>query len=200
MRMLFDQLGGSSGASFGLSVSAKATVLLLTAAAAGLALRRQSAAARHLLWAAALLGALAIPIVSRITPSWPLAVSMPQAILLCARSRADIAAEFGVSFALGSWLSCEDVAQRGDSRILAQPSCGDRSGRLVASPDHRVGCGHVRQPAAAGGGAPECSPHQPSRLPRGRPGVERVDLRSFPTSSVCAAAFGWCFRAPRPCR
>ncbi len=88
MRMLLEQLGGSSGVSFGLSVSAKATVLLTAAALAGLALRRQSAAARHLLWTAALLGALAIPIVSRFIPSWPLTVSLPRATVVAPAAEA----------------------------------------------------------------------------------------------------------------
>jgi len=78
--MVLDRLGGSSWISFGLTASAKATVLLLIAVLVGLALRRHSAAARHLLWTAALLGALAVPIVSRVVPSWPLAVAVPPAL------------------------------------------------------------------------------------------------------------------------
>ena len=48
MRTIFDYLVGSSAIPFGLAASGKATVLLLTAALAGMALRRHSAAARHL--------------------------------------------------------------------------------------------------------------------------------------------------------
>ncbi len=72
MRMGLGNLDVSSWISFGLTASAKATVLLLIAALAGLALRRHSSASRHLLWTVALLGALAIPIASRFVPSWPL--------------------------------------------------------------------------------------------------------------------------------
>ena len=61
MRVVLDNLGGSSWIFFGLMASAKATVLLLIAMVVDLAVRRHSAAARHLLWTAALLGALALP-------------------------------------------------------------------------------------------------------------------------------------------
>ncbi len=80
MRLLLAYLSGYSEISFGLSSSIKATVLLLAAALAGLALRRRSAAARHLVWTAALLGALAVPVVSRSIPTWSLAVSVPPAL------------------------------------------------------------------------------------------------------------------------
>ena len=57
MTTFFDDLVGSSAVSFGLTASAKATALLLIAAFGDVALRRHSAAARHLLWTAALIGA-----------------------------------------------------------------------------------------------------------------------------------------------
>ena len=79
MRILLDHLSGSS-VLLGLTASSKATLLLLAAALAGLALRRRSAAARHLVYTTALLGALALPIVSRFVPSWPLAVLVPSTL------------------------------------------------------------------------------------------------------------------------
>ena len=73
MSTFVDYLVGSSAVSFGLTASAKATALLLIAAFCDMALRRHSAAARHLLWTAALIGALAVPIVSWIIASRPIA-------------------------------------------------------------------------------------------------------------------------------
>jgi beta-lactamase regulating signal transducer with metallopeptidase domain len=81
MRTFFDYLIGSSAIPFGLAASTKATVLLLTAALAGMALRRHSAAARHLLWTAALIGALAVPIVSWFVRSRPMVISVPPTLL-----------------------------------------------------------------------------------------------------------------------
>jgi HEAT repeat protein/beta-lactamase regulating signal transducer with metallopeptidase domain len=51
---------------------AKATVLLAVAALASLALRRASAASRHLVWTLALVGALLLPILSLALPRWQL--------------------------------------------------------------------------------------------------------------------------------
>jgi hypothetical protein len=69
MTTFFEYLVAFSAIPFGLAVSAKATVILSTAALAAMALRRRSAAARHLLWTAALIGTLAVPIVSWIATS-----------------------------------------------------------------------------------------------------------------------------------
>jgi beta-lactamase regulating signal transducer with metallopeptidase domain len=82
MSTIFDYLVGSSAIPFGLAASGKATVLLLTAVLAGIALRRHSASARHLVWTAALMGALAVPIVSWIVASRPMVVFVPPALLL----------------------------------------------------------------------------------------------------------------------
>ena len=46
------------------------TILLLAACAASLCLRRSSAAVRHFLWAAALMGLLALPFAQRLAPRW----------------------------------------------------------------------------------------------------------------------------------
>jgi beta-lactamase regulating signal transducer with metallopeptidase domain len=81
MRTIVDYLVGSSAVSFGLRASAKATVLLLIAAFADVALRRHAAAARHLLWTAALIGALAVPIVSWIIDSRPIVIPVPPSLL-----------------------------------------------------------------------------------------------------------------------
>lgn len=52
---------------------AKATLLLLSAALACLLLRRASAAMRHLVWTAALVGVLFLPLSSAVLPSWSVA-------------------------------------------------------------------------------------------------------------------------------
>ncbi|HEV8400899.1 MAG TPA: M56 family metallopeptidase [Gemmatimonadales bacterium] len=51
----------------------KATIVLLLAAAATLLLKRSSAAVRHLVWALAFVGLLALPIASAVMPDWSLA-------------------------------------------------------------------------------------------------------------------------------
>ena len=50
----------------------KATVLLLCAAAVSWLLRRSGAALRHLVWALACGGVLALPIASAVLPNWRL--------------------------------------------------------------------------------------------------------------------------------
>ncbi|HVD88714.1 MAG TPA: hypothetical protein VNB91_07460, partial [Jatrophihabitantaceae bacterium] len=51
----------------------KATILLLLAAAATVLLKHSSAALRHLVWALAFVGLLALPIASAVMPDWSLA-------------------------------------------------------------------------------------------------------------------------------
>ncbi|HMJ58805.1 MAG TPA: M56 family metallopeptidase, partial [Gemmatimonadales bacterium] len=51
----------------------KATIVLLLAAAATVLLKRSSAALRHLVWALAFVGLLALPIASAVMPDWSLA-------------------------------------------------------------------------------------------------------------------------------
>jgi len=54
------------------SLLVKATVLLASAALAGRALRHRSASARHAVWSVALLGLLALPLLSAVLPRWEL--------------------------------------------------------------------------------------------------------------------------------
>ncbi|HSS49336.1 MAG TPA: hypothetical protein VLX28_10350, partial [Thermoanaerobaculia bacterium] len=53
-----------------LDASLKGLVLCLAAAAAALAMRRSSAAARHLVWRLAMAGLLALPVLAPLLPSW----------------------------------------------------------------------------------------------------------------------------------
>jgi hypothetical protein len=63
-----------------LDAALKATVILLAAAFASLALRRSSAATRHLVWTSALLAALALPLLALALPRWEVPVmTRPQA-------------------------------------------------------------------------------------------------------------------------
>lgn len=57
----------------------KSTLVVLTAGLAALLLSRQSASLRHLVWAAGLIGAMAVPLSSRLLPSMELAVILPEA-------------------------------------------------------------------------------------------------------------------------
>lgn len=67
-----DLLSVSSGASLlpVVDAVAKATILLATAGLLSVVLRRRSAAARHLVWTLALLGALVLPALSIALPRW----------------------------------------------------------------------------------------------------------------------------------
>jgi beta-lactamase regulating signal transducer with metallopeptidase domain len=62
--------------------TAKATLLLLLSWFLAVTLRRQSAALRHRLWAAALCGSIAVPMASWLVPGWRLAVfpAPPQSV------------------------------------------------------------------------------------------------------------------------
>ncbi len=59
---------------FLLDMALKATAIILAAIALNIALRRASAATRHLLWSASLLGLLALPFLSYSLPNWRVAV------------------------------------------------------------------------------------------------------------------------------
>ena len=71
---------------------AKATIILAAAGLATVLLRRASAASRHLVWTAALLGALALPVLSVALPRWPL----PIVTLVADRPAEDRPAEAGL--------------------------------------------------------------------------------------------------------
>ena len=63
-----------------LDAAAKATVILLAASFAVVALRRSSAATRHVVWTSALLAALALPMLALALPRWETPVmTLPQA-------------------------------------------------------------------------------------------------------------------------
>lgn len=55
----------------------KATLLLLAALAATALLRRAPAAARHLVWLAALVGVLALPVLEAVVPAWRVLPALP---------------------------------------------------------------------------------------------------------------------------
>jgi TonB family protein len=59
-----------SAAAFLIACAAKATIILGTALLFASVFRRRSAAFRHSIWAAAILGALALPLLALIIPSW----------------------------------------------------------------------------------------------------------------------------------
>src|SRR5262249_51866080 len=55
----------------------KGTIVLLTAFAAAWALRRASAATRHLVWSAAMLSLLVLPVLSLTLPRWNVPLALP---------------------------------------------------------------------------------------------------------------------------
>ncbi|MFW6078095.1 MAG: M56 family metallopeptidase, partial [Gemmatimonadota bacterium] len=59
------------------SAAAKSALVLIGAWIVTLALRRGSAATRHLVWSVAIVAALALPLAVAVLPSWPVAVSVP---------------------------------------------------------------------------------------------------------------------------
>src|SRR5688572_25118229 len=63
--------------SFAVIVAIKATILLALAFVATFALRRASAAVRHLVWALAIGGVVALPFVVAISPALPLLPAPP---------------------------------------------------------------------------------------------------------------------------
>lgn len=63
--------------SFLLDIAVKSTAVLLLAWAASLSLRRGSAALRHLVWATSLAALLALPLLSRVLPTWNLQQWLP---------------------------------------------------------------------------------------------------------------------------
>ncbi|HEX2091712.1 MAG TPA: M56 family metallopeptidase [Longimicrobiaceae bacterium] len=76
MSTLFDLLARAVDAppAFVAGVVVKGTLLLLAAGAASLVLRRASAAARHLVWSLAVVGLLALPVLSLAVPGWDVPV------------------------------------------------------------------------------------------------------------------------------
>jgi beta-lactamase regulating signal transducer with metallopeptidase domain len=68
--ILLDLLSRSPGAAIAMDVAIKATLVLAAAAVASLALRRSSAAARHLAWCVGLAAALAMPVMALALPGW----------------------------------------------------------------------------------------------------------------------------------
>ena len=71
--IILDLLSRSPAAAIAVDVAIKATLVLAAAGVASLALRRSSAAARHLAWCLGLAGALAMPVMTLALPGWSLA-------------------------------------------------------------------------------------------------------------------------------
>jgi beta-lactamase regulating signal transducer with metallopeptidase domain/protocatechuate 3,4-dioxygenase beta subunit len=67
-------LSGSPGAALALDVVLKATLVLAAAGSASLALRRSSAAARHLAWCLGLVAALMLPALTLALPGWSMRI------------------------------------------------------------------------------------------------------------------------------
>jgi hypothetical protein len=70
MNALSDLVVGADGLALLVAVALKATLILLLAAGATALMRRSSAAIRHLVWCVAVLGVLALPLLSLVLPPW----------------------------------------------------------------------------------------------------------------------------------
>jgi beta-lactamase regulating signal transducer with metallopeptidase domain len=111
------------------SLLAKATLLFAAAGIASAALRRSSAAARHLAWTLAVVGVLALPVLSVVTPGWTLpmvparadAMTLP-AVVASAPSPAALPI-----------VSPADAASPDDERASAAPAAGPADGPFVAA-------------------------------------------------------------------
>jgi len=83
MLSLFDAIGASTHTTTWLTIlldaSWKGVVLLLTALLLSLLLRRAAAATRHLVWSLALIGLLALPVLSFVLPTWSVPL-VPQVV------------------------------------------------------------------------------------------------------------------------
>ncbi|HYH82063.1 MAG TPA: M56 family metallopeptidase [Longimicrobium sp.] len=107
----------SAPLSFVLGVVLKATLLLLAAGAASLALHRRGAAARHLVWTLAVCGLLALPLFSVTLPGWRLGfvtLGSPEADVAAAPMVANLPAASIVPLA--------DVADGGFAELPAPPA------------------------------------------------------------------------------
>jgi beta-lactamase regulating signal transducer with metallopeptidase domain/predicted nucleic acid-binding Zn-ribbon protein len=74
---MIEMLEAVGGATYGIVVVAKATLLLSCAYVVTWAMRRRSAAARHAVWSAAVAGVVALPLVGLGSPPLPWAVPLP---------------------------------------------------------------------------------------------------------------------------
>src|ERR1700686_1011173 len=64
-----------------LSAALKGTAVLVAASIAAILLRRRSAAARHLVWTAAFVALLALPLLSLSLPALPMPVAAPNVVI-----------------------------------------------------------------------------------------------------------------------
>jgi beta-lactamase regulating signal transducer with metallopeptidase domain len=90
MTMTSELVSGLSWIPFLAELALKATVVLALTAAAAVALRRYSAAARHMVWCVGLASVLALPVLSVLVPAWELPV-LPTSSSMAAAGHASTA-------------------------------------------------------------------------------------------------------------
>ena len=128
--------------------SFKATVLLALAGIASSALRKSAPGVRHAVWGSALAGALALPVLSAVVPTWRLpvlpTVSVPAAISVAAR---------------------DDVrlANRSDNGRIGQPTRGTNTSAPVRGPidDTRQGMSRTDAPVISATSFPDAQRNIP---------------------------------------
>ena len=136
-----------------LDAALKGTVILAVAFALGAALRRSSAAARHLLWALTVVALLALPVLALLLPRWQLPLAAPWAG--CPPCDAvDVAHEF----------------PEGPGEHAPQPVAAVGSGRL-AKPVLVATRNNTLPPALRTADPPANSPAAPGALPAPAEGV-----------------------------
>lgn len=112
---------GGEPALFLLDMALKATAIILAAIALNIALRRASAATRHLLWSASLLGLLALPVLAYLLPNWRVAV-LPESFSISKNA----------STAFESETASRPMAEPVETRAAIKNE-GESTGRLAAT-------------------------------------------------------------------
>jgi carboxyl-terminal processing protease len=125
--------GVESIASLVVASSAKSAVVLAAGALAALAMRRGSAAARHLAWSVAVVGAVSIPVLCAALPGWRISLTILRPVpaevatrpVALPRSRPPMAAPGDEVASIASAMSWQPVES------IGQPSPGHRPGPLA---------------------------------------------------------------------
>jgi beta-lactamase regulating signal transducer with metallopeptidase domain len=154
---LLTDAAGSATIALGVDTAIKVAILLALAAIVSRALWHSSAALRHLVWTAAIAGALALPILALALPAWHLPI--PGA-----------AAARALAARVGGALGSDRAASGSDVRLVGQQA-GARGAEVVAEVKGGTGQLQLASAAAAAASVPTTGPvHVTLVAPPRRPG------------------------------